>query len=162
MRCRRLYAPIIDHSGKLSAFARAIRERFLAADLLRSDDWEDPSAVPLHTKIIHNRSLKTKEVNTKPSIVSKLSGTGQVVYMLASFDVRALYEKFQTISWASDFALERLVLGSMHPRIMVKDDRITGRGFQEVASVPLPGFEHLEKEIELQDVTYVEPKLTFL
>lgn len=157
--CRRLHALIIDHTGILGAFAETIREKFVSADLIRIPYWVHSSRLPLHTNILDSKRLQTKVVNQKPSIVSKLSNSGQFVYRLASFDLRPLYPKFQTISWTSDFPLARLSLTEMTPFDMIKDGRKIGRGYREVASVPLPGIEQLEEEPELRDVTYVKPKV---
>lgn len=161
--CRRLYAPIVDHTGILPEFTQAIRKQFAAAGLIAVDPRLpfEAGPPPLQTKIIHNRNLQLRTANTKPSVISQLS-QGQVAYRLASFDVRDLYSKFKDVTWAANFALERLSLSLIGSRDIVKDGRIIGRGFQETASVPLPGVKRLEAEPELQGVEYVRPRAIFL
>ena len=76
--------------------------------------------------------------------------------------MRSLYEDFQTFPWTSNFALERLSLSKLDLSDTVKDNRVIGRGFEEIASVPLPGFDYLEKQDELEGVTYVRPEIIFV
>lgn len=60
--CRRLYAPIIEPTGRLHALGHAIREMFLSAKLMVLDDLENPDVLPMQTKIIHNRRILSKKI----------------------------------------------------------------------------------------------------
>ena len=50
-----------------------------------------------------------------------------------------LYDTYSDIAWAKDFGLEKLSLRERGLLDIVEDATIVGRGFQEVASVLLPG-----------------------
>lgn len=160
--CRRLYMPLTDHSGFLLPFILAVRQRFLSASFLKLDNLQGKNSgfIPLHSKLIHHRSLRSKELNPKPRLLAK--SEGRPVYRQASFDVRALYDKFKAFEFTSTFALERLCITGIHPRNIVKEGRVIGRGSEEVASVPLPGVNHLEEQPELKNVTYVDTGTTFV
>ena len=150
--CRRLYAPVHDHSGKLSQFMLSLMERFLSAGLMVRSQRE---GVPLlHTQIIQSKRVRTKIPNESAHIRRKLAGTDATVYKLASWDLRDLYHKFQNFTWAADFALERLSIVEIHAKDIWKDGRLIGRGSKEVASVPLPGIKRLGEQSALQNVTY--------
>lgn len=153
--CNRLYVPVTDHLGILQPFFLALREKFLSARFLKINvqQGRHPTHMPLHSKLIYNRSLRTRELNRKPSIVKK--SEGRAVYRSATFDVRGLYDKFKTLDFTSTFALERLCITGIHTMDIVKDGRVIGRGCEEVASVSLPGIDRLEEQIELKDVTYI-------
>ena len=64
--CRRLYAPVIDHSstGAVTAYVTAVKHRFLDAGLIALDDRErsGPAAL-IHTAILQNKRLKSNTIN---------------------------------------------------------------------------------------------------
>ena len=163
--CTRLYVPIVDHTGLLSDFTQAIRTQLLSAGLMVVDRRQkvplEPGPPPLQTRIIHNRRLQTRIVNENPSLLSRLPD-GQVVYRLATFDLREFYNKFKDVMWAANFPLERLCLSELNSCDIVKDGILIGRGCREMASVPLPGVQRLGTEPELQGVEYVQPRITVL
>lgn len=160
--CRRLYAPVHDHSGKLSDFMLSVRERFLSAGLMRRPKNEGTSRAMLHTRIIGNRLVRSKMPNMSAHIRRKVAGTDATVLRLASWDLRELYDKYRNFSWAADFALERLSIVDIHAQDIWKDGRVIGRGSQEFASVPLPGITYLGEQSALQNVTYSRPPLVFV
>ena len=151
--CRRLYAPVHDHSGKLSDFMLSVKGRFLSAGLMVNVKGEDTPRAILHTRIIQNKLVRTKIPNNSAHIRRKLAGTEATVTRLASWDLRELYDKYRNFSWAADFALERLSILDVHAQDIWKDGRLIGRGSQEFASVPLPGITYLGEQSALQNVT---------
>ena len=162
--CRRLYAPVIDHSSTraVAAYRRAVKHRFLDAGLMALNGRERSStAAPMYTAILQNKRVKSKAFNTSPKLNARLP-EGVRRNLLKSYDLRESYNKFRNLTWAADFALERLSIVDVHPPNIIKDGRVTGRGHEEIASIPLPGIEHLEQEPELQGVTYVRPQWVFL
>lgn len=159
--CQRLYIPVIDHGGRLRAFVQEIRSRFISAGLMVLTHGDRLKCVNMHFMILGNKSFKSTTVKTKPSVRQKLR-ENQVQNRLAGFDVRSLYEDYQTFPWTSSFALERLSLSTLDLADMVKDNHIIGRGFEEIASVPLPGIDYLEKQEEPEGVTYVRPEIIFV
>ncbi|KAG6991349.1 hypothetical protein G7Y79_00053g088320 [Physcia stellaris] len=152
--CRRLYAPVHDHSGKLSDFMLSVKEVFLSAGLMVRRKNEDTPRAKLHTRIIGNKRVRTKVPNQSAHIRRKLAGTEATVTTLASWDLRELYDKYRNFSWAADFALERLSIVDIHAGDIWKDGRVIGRGSQEFASVPLPGITYIGEQSALQNVTY--------
>ena len=76
----------------------------------------------------------------------------------ATYDLGDFYDKFKDFSWTTEFALERLAIQSVHAYDMFKDSELISRGATELASIPLPGINHLEQEPELLGVTYVDRK----
>ena len=158
--CRRLHVPVADHSGFLLPFLLAVRQKFLSASFLKLDTLQDPTYIPLHSKLIDHRFVRSRELNTK-SVSSAKSG-GRPVYRKSSFDVRGLHHNFKAFAFTSTFALERLCITGTHHMNIVKEGRVIGRGSEEVASVPLPGIDHLEEQPELTNVTYLETAITFV
>lgn len=157
----RLYAPIVDLSGELRDFALTTIAKFQSAGLLKLDHNQATCRFPMHTKIINNRAIRTKKLKVRSGIQERLP-RGIIAHRLAVFDVRALCAKFHDFAWASDFPLERLCISAMAYDNIVKDGKIIGRGSQEIASIPLPGIEHLEREPELQNVTYEIPRTIYV
>ena len=135
--------------------------KFLSASVIKLNLLQGRSGIPMHTKITHTRLVRSKLRNTKPSVVRRLSKDA-ICNTQASFDVRDLYVRFQNISWASDFPLERFTIGEIHTYDIVKNSEVIGRGSPEIANVPLPGIECLETEPELQDVAYIKSRRLFL
>lgn len=155
----RLYAPVVDHTGLLSAFVRAVRAEFISAGFakLRLIDRSRQVPIPLHVKLIGNVKLNVKEVNRKPSIQSRLP-KDFVLFKTARFDMREFCNRFQNMTWASDFALERLCIGGLKRFEIIKDGRSIDHGFEEIASVPLPGINQLDEDPFLKDVEYAKLK----
>ena len=160
--CRRLYLPLSDHLGFLLQLILAVREKFLSARLLKLDNLQgrDLAYIPLHSKLIHHRSLRSRELKQNPRLLAR--SEGRPVYRQASFDVRGLYDKFKAHDFTATFALERLCVTGIHTMNIVKEGSVIGRGSEEVASVPLPGIDHLEEQPELKNVTYVDTGTTFV
>ena len=152
-----LYASVDDHTDLLSAFVDAIRDEFVSAGFvkLRSRDLRRP--VPLHVQILGNNRLLVKEANDKPSILRRLP-KGYVHFKKARFDVGDFYTKFQNMTWASDFTLGRLCIGGMKRFDIIKDGRSIDQGYEEIASVPLPGINQSEEDPFLKHTEYVNIK----
>lgn len=162
--CRRLYAPVHDHSGNLSEFMLSLMRIFLSAGLMVPSDRErerGPQA-QLHTRIIQNKLVRTKNINTSAHIRRKLAGTDITVTYLASWDLRNLYDKYRNFTWAADFALERLSIVDIHTNDIWKDGRVIGRGSEEFASVPMPGIMHIGEQSALQNVTYKRGQVVYV
>ena len=157
----RLYIPVIDRGGGLRAFIQEIRSRFISSGLMVGIPIERLRPVPMHIMVLGNNCIRSKTVNTKPSVQRKLV-KNKVLKLLAGFDLRNLYEDFRTFPWTHCFALERLSLSKMDLSDLLKDNRVIGRGFQEVACVPLPGIDRLEKQEELEGIIFVRPKIVYV
>ena len=159
--CRRLYAPIFETTGRLLDFAKTIREAFLSAKLMVFTNLQRGHELHMHTKIIHNRVIRSKQLNTKPSIIRNLP-VGAFAFRQASWDLRELYDKFQNYTWASEYPLERLTISGARPMHIVRGGVVIGRGFEELMSIPLPGVQHLTEDPYLQGVTYERPEKIFI
>lgn len=162
--CRRLYAPVIDHpsTSAVTAYTRAVMDRFLDAELMVLEKRERSRPMtPMQATIIQNKRVKCKAVNQSPRLNARLPDNERR-NSLMSYDLRDFYDKFQSLTRAANFALERLSIFVVHPCNIVKEGRVIGRGHEEVASIPLPGIEHLEQDPELQGVTYVPRQMMFL
>ena len=125
------------------------------------DDLQDKNILHMHTKIIHNRVIRSTERNNKPSIVRNLPA-GAHVYKQASWDLRGLYNKFQNVTWASEYPLERLTITKTRPVNIVRAGVVIRRGYEELMSIPLPGVQDLAEDPHLEGVTYEIPKTIFI
>lgn len=156
----RLFAPVIDHTGLLSAFVRAVHAEFISAGFakLRSFGRSDGMSIPLDVKLMDTAKLSVKEENNTPSGVVRRLPEDFVLLKKARFDVRDFYAKFQIMTWASNFALERLCIGGTKEFEIIKDGRLIDRGYEEIASVLLPGIGQLKAGPFLKDVEYIKRK----
>ena len=87
---------------------------------------------------------------------------GEHVYRQASWDLRGLYNKFQNLTWASEYPLERLAITEIRPMHIIRGGVVIGRGYEELMSIPLPGTQELTEDPHLQGVTYERPETIFI
>ncbi|KAG6999556.1 hypothetical protein G7Y79_00034g069790 [Physcia stellaris] len=157
----RLYAPVVDSTELLASFVHAVRSEFASAGFVKLRPYDLRTPVPLHVQILGNNRLWTKEANAKPSILRKLPKEF-VLFRKARFDIGDFYTKFQNMTWASEFPLERLCIGGMQRFDIIKDGRSIDRGYEELASVPLPGIKQSEEDPFLKHTEYAKIKRIIL
>lgn len=153
----RLYAPVVDPTELLSAFVHAVRAEFVSAGFAKLRSYDLRTPIPLHVRILGNSTLFAKEAKDKPSILRRLP-KDFVLFKKARFDAGDFYTKFQNMTWASDFALERLCIGGMKRFDIIKDGRSIDQGYEEIASVPLPGIKQSEEDPFLKHTEYAKMK----
>ena len=153
----RLYALVIDPHDIKAHFCDAIRENFLATRLRKLNDQQSSKDYKsaMHTKIVNNARLFSTTKIIQPSIMTHYRQRGEVIaYARLKCDVQEFYFKYKDFTWAHDFQLERLAISEIRQQYFVRDGRVVGRGYRDVASVPLPGAPDVDLEANMEGITY--------
>ena len=150
-----LWAPVIDAVGMLPLFCHNIAKNFKRTGLLViCASQPDPECLdqpwPTYTPIIDTRRMRIKLENFTPEMsTQRISRTSGLTY-----DITELYPKYCEFTWAKDVQLEKLSICKSGPRDIMREGKKVGEGYEEIASVPLPGAPSVSSGPELEGDTF--------
>lgn len=137
-RCMLLWAPVIDEAKVLPTLCHAVRSSLERAGLLQIVPLPHQSLNEIrdtYTPIFDSSRMSTDEDNNKPS----LRELPRKSKLKKRFDATELYPKYRDFTWAQDVQLEKISLCKIGLKQIERQGEIVGQGYEEVASIPLPG-----------------------
>ena len=155
--CVRLRAPVVDSDNILPNYIRRIQGQFGAAELPESAR-EPTHPLGLSIAILRTKKLCTTASKSLGPSVAKYVPEGITVYAELRVNVVDLYRKYQNFTWASDIRLERLSILEIGQQYFKRGPLVVGRGYREIATVPLPGMSHLPMDTQMENITYTPVK----
>ena len=154
-RCMKLWALVDDEAGVFPALCSAIRLSLEQAELVQWTPTEkDVGIRETYTPIIDVRGSITDEDNDKPS----LQGLPPETRKLAKrFDATQLCPKYRDFTWAQNVQLEKISLCRIGLKHIQRQGEIVGQGYEEVASIPLPGAPKISTGPDMEGDIYLYP-----
>ena len=150
---KNLWAPVVDRTGALPLFCHALKLHFARAGLVRFNVNETRRLEEInetYTPVFSTGYLASDKDNTNPRLLAR----GIKCKMSRKFDATEICSKYKEITWAKDIQLEKLSICRMGILNIYKGGKCVGQGYEEIASVPLPGAPRVSTGPELKGETY--------
>ena len=155
-KCMTLFAPVTDTRGISTPFRDAVRLGLGRAGFLVANLGERSAGNRLtepYTRLISTKRVFTNADNNNPTLVA----AGLKQKLLLRFGATELYPKYREFIWAKDVHLEKLSICRTGLRDIYKEDKLVGQGYEEIASVPLPGAPSVSSGPLLEGETFEPP-----
>ncbi|KAG6991006.1 hypothetical protein G7Y79_00059g091910 [Physcia stellaris] len=152
-RCMWLWAPVIDEAKVLPTLCHEVRLSLERAGLWQCLPYQSFRGMrDTYTRIFDSSRIYTNEDNHKPGLRPLL----REKKLVKRFDATELYPKYRDFLWAQDVQLEKISLCKMGRKQIERQGEIIGQGYEEVASIPLPGAPSISTGPDMEGDIYLD------
>lgn len=126
-----LHCHVKENKPFLAHFRSLVRVELEKAGFVPVSPLE-PSGIVACT-LMYTKYLRTSVWLGKPVL------KGKTCRLQPNFDASDLHIKYENFPWTTDFPLEKLCITEFGLKDFLKDGKVVGTGYRDIACVPLPG-----------------------